>query len=117
VHTNPAALLCHRTFDEGVYPKRPGNLWHRELRTLEAHNRDTGNDAQIMDSGQASAQLFGHSSARYSCVESPDRLLKGRTGSDLICGCFACPPDIAIRCVTTTPETHKIAAEKPAYAG
>jgi len=60
MHTNPVALPYHRTFDEGVHPKRLGNLWHRELRAFEAHDRGAGNDAQIMDSSQASAQLFGH---------------------------------------------------------
>ena len=60
VHTNPVALPYHRTFDEGVHPKHFGDLWQRELRALQAHNRGTGNDAQITDPGQPPAQLFGH---------------------------------------------------------
>src|SRR5262249_24557068 len=48
-------------FHQGVYLKASGNLRRRELSILEAHDRRAGNDAQIMDPGEASDESFGHS--------------------------------------------------------
>ena len=41
--------------------QRSGDLRHRELRILEAHHRCSGNDAQIVDAGEASDESLGHS--------------------------------------------------------
>src|SRR5690242_3630294 len=60
MNANPVALSYHRTFDNGIYAQRSGNLRYGEVRVLEAHYRRPRGNSQLVDVGEAPDQVLGH---------------------------------------------------------
>src|SRR5208282_320040 len=61
VDANPAALPDYGSFDNSVYVEGFSDLWHRELRILEAHHGGAGCHAEIVYPRKGSDQSLGHS--------------------------------------------------------
>ncbi len=67
---DPIAVAHDRSLDNGIHVKSSGNLRDGELGVLEMHCRGAGDDAQVMDPGQASDERLGHAIRKVflSCI-------------------------------------------------
>src|ERR1700730_16756708 len=59
-NANLAAFAYYRAFDNGIDVQGLSDVWYGRACVFETHYRRAGNDAELVDAGEASDQSLGN---------------------------------------------------------